>query len=146
VSTYFAYGANCSSRQMASRCPGAVALGPACLEGFRLAFDRPSRRWGGYAAGVVPDPTRHTWGVAWQVDEGHLARLDRFEGVAVGAYLRESVVIRVAGRSTRAEVYRIVTPAAAGAPSGRYLHTIIEGAREFGLPREWLLYLHSLRA
>jgi hypothetical protein len=131
---------------MAIRCPGAVALGPACLEHFRLAFDRPSLRWGGCAADVVPDPTARTWGVAWQVDEGHLARLDRFEGVASGAYYRDSQVIRAGGRSFPAEVYRVVTPAAEGAPSGRYLHTILEGAREFGLPREWVRYLCSLPA
>ena len=146
MSAYFAYGANCSSRQMAMRCPGAVALGAARLEGFRLAFDRPSRRWGACAADVVPDPTASTWGVAWEVDEGHLARLDRFEGVATGGYFRDSQVIVAGGRSFPAEVYRVVTPAAEGAPSGRYLHTILEGAREFGLPGEWLRYLCSLQA
>lgn len=142
---YFAYGSNLSARQMAVRCPSAVRLGPARLDGFRLAFDHPSRRWGGYAADVVPAPGAHTWGGLWTVSEVDLAALDRFEGVAVGAYARH--LLPVAGGLVRdAVVYRVASPQAEGAPAPRYLHVILEGAREFGLPAEWLRHLASFRA
>lgn len=141
---YFAYGSNLSSRQMQARCPGAIPVGPARLDSYALVFDRPSRRWGGHAADVVPAADGDTWGFLWQVDDRHLAALDRFEGVHTGGYARETVALHGPGRLPfPGEVYRVVSPGAPGMPSPRYLHTILEGAREHGLPAHWLAHLAS---
>lgn len=138
---YLAYGSNLSSRQMTARCPGAFALGPASLDGYTLAFTRRSRRWGGHAADVLPRAGARTWGVAWQVDEHHLDALDHFEGVPTGVYARHTVTAQLpGGPKIEAVTYRVVRPVD-GSPSARYLHTILEGAREFGLPSEWIAHL-----
>ncbi len=140
---YFAYGSNLSSRQMLFRCPGATALGPARLDGYRLAFTRPSRRWGGNAADILPDRLSHVWGVAWDVSGAHLESLDRFEGVASGAYQRIDVSLSTDSAELAAIAYAVVAPEEDGRPSSRYLHTILEGAREHGLPASWLAHLAS---
>jgi gamma-glutamylcyclotransferase (GGCT)/AIG2-like uncharacterized protein YtfP len=141
---YFAYGSNLSARQMAFRCPGATALGPARLDGYQLAFTRPSRRWGGCAADILPAPGSHAWGLAWNVSEAHLESLDRFEGVASGAYRRLEVSLIAPRAELDAIAYAVVEPEEGGHPSARYLHTILEGAREHGLPAPWLRHLTRL--
>jgi gamma-glutamylcyclotransferase (GGCT)/AIG2-like uncharacterized protein YtfP len=147
MTAYFAYGSNLSSRQMLARCPGAAAVGPASLVGFQLAFDRPSRRWGGHAADVLPRPGSLVWGMLWEVSASDLAELDRFEGVASGAYIRANAVVALmSGMHARAEVYRVATPAVPALPSPRYLHVILEGAREQALPGDWIRHLATFRA
>lgn len=46
---YFAYGSNINLEQMAVRCPAALMVGPAVLDGYELLF-RGNRR----GAGVAP--------------------------------------------------------------------------------------------
>lgn len=133
---YFAYGSNMASAQMAQRCPGATALGPARLPGFALAFDRWSARRGGYVADVLPAPRAETWGVLWAVTAEDLVALDHFEGVAAGAYRRDVVAVWPAGNDgpVDAIAYRVCSPGPPGRPSTAYLALLIEGAREHGLP------------
>ena len=145
MSHYFAYGSNLSTRQMASRCPGAIALGPGRLDGFALAFTRPSRRWGGSAADILREPRSHVWGVVWCVTDDDLAALDRFEGVATGGYRRFEVDVSLYRETVTAVTYAVVDPIPGGAPSGRYLHTILEGARQHGLPTDWIARLVAFR-
>ena len=39
------------------------------------------QRWGGAAATIVPSDGDHVWGVLWEVEDKHLATLDKQEGV-----------------------------------------------------------------
>ena len=74
MSIYFAYGSNMDPLHMSKRVPGAQAIGPGRLEGFRLAFNVYSSEWDGGAANLeldervgerghvarrLPDPRRH---------------------------------------------------------------------------------------
>ena len=141
---YFAYGSNMSPAQMEQRCPGAKPVGVAVLEGYRLAFTRPSARWGGHAADIVAEADSQTWGVLWEVDEGHLASLDRFEGVASGAYRRLGVTVAAAGSRLDAIAYQVVSPETEGRPSAAYLAVLLEGARAGALPADCVAYLEAL--
>jgi len=144
-SWYFAYGSNMSARQMATRCPGATAYGPARLEGYRLAFDLPSRHWGGWVADVLPEPGSTVWGVLWRLHPEHWAILDDYEDVDEQRYRRLTLeVVSADGWPVRAQLYRVVTPRGEGRPSARYLATLLEGAREHGLPAEYVAWLQSL--
>jgi gamma-glutamylcyclotransferase len=144
VTDYFAYGSNMNSVQMAERCPGAVSLGVARLDGFALAFDRWSHRRSGYVADVLPSPGATVWGVLWRVTREHLLSLDRYEGVAGGAYRREAVHVSLATeppREVEAVVYRVCQPDAPGPPSAPYLNLMLEGAREHVLPPAYIANL-----
>ncbi len=142
---YFAYGSNLSPRQMQQRCPGARLVAPARLRGHRLAFDRYSARWRGYVADVVPAASADTWGVLWELMPGQIETLDRYEGVASGAYERCVVDVELLrGETVTAVTYRVVAPGESGAPSAAYLATIREGARAHALPGSYLRYLEKL--
>jgi hypothetical protein len=44
---YFAYGSNMGASQFRARCPRAVQVGIARVEGYRIGFTRESKRRGG---------------------------------------------------------------------------------------------------
>lgn len=59
---YFAYGSNINLNQMARRCPGAEVIGPATLNGYRLAFRAQSG-----VATIIPAPTKQVKGLLWRL-------------------------------------------------------------------------------
>ena len=131
---------------MGERCPGAESLGCAVLAGWQLRFDRPSRRWGGYVADVVQQEGAETFGVLWRVNADHLASLDYFEGVATGAYRRDTVSLTVThetGAAIRAEVYVVCDAVEPGPPSAQYLGVMVEGAKEHHLPDHYVQLLQA---
>ena len=141
---YFAYGSNMDPKQMASRCPGAVALGSARLPNYELAFVWDSPGWGGGVATVIPSSSLEVWGVLWDLTDEHVEALDRYEGVAIGAYVRERVDVESDGRSINALVY-VATDARKKQPSARYLDALISGARAFSLPESHVQHLRDMR-
>ena len=144
---YFAYGSNMASSQMADRCPGAVRLGIARLPGYRLAFDAWSNRRGGLVADVLPTPGSDVWGVLWQVTGDHAEALDRYEGVARGQYRRETVRVESEqGESVEAFAYVICNPGEEGPTTDGYQAILLEGAREHGLPPDWVNAIEAVPA
>lgn len=132
---YFAYGSNMNLRQMAWRCPGARALGPARLPGWRLT----ERTF----ADIDRDPASEVWGVLWDITPDHLRTLDRYEGCP-RLYRRGRVTVERTDPRTGLAIRRYalvyeMTPAAkadrsAGPYSPGYRAACSEGARENGLP------------
>lgn len=141
---YFAYGSNMDPEQMDARCPGARLLGAARLDGWRLTFDRFSERRGGHVADIVPAPCAATWGVLWDVTPAHLDALDRFEGVAIGAYRRFTVAVRAGGDAPlEAVAYGVCEPERPGPPSPAYLAHLVRGARAADLPVWYIRFLQG---
>ena len=142
---YFAYGSNMSSAQMAARCPGAVALGAARRPGYRLAFDKWSDGRGGLVADILVSPSDEVWGVLWEVNEAHVAALDRYEGVARGQYRRVVVEVETpTGGPAQAYAYVISEAGEEGATTASYRALLIEGAREHELPPEYVRFLEAV--
>ena len=142
---YFAYGSNLCTRQMSERCGSWRLLTRAALPGFRLSFPRRSEeRDGGGVAGVTADAGAAVQGVVYELSEEDLAKIDDFEGVPED-YTRERVRVR-APESGELEVWTyFAVPQAEGpfAPSRAYLDSIIEGAREHGLPAPYVAALEA---
>ena len=139
---YFAYGSNMNFAQMAGRCPGAMFIGPAFLPGFcfRIYSD-------GYAT-VLPDPQGGVWGGFWKVNAGHLEELDRYEGVREGCYYRlEKEVSLLSGASgvgpTQQSWVYFATDTETGMARPGYMEGVIAGARDCGLPVEYLPVLQQ---
>jgi gamma-glutamylcyclotransferase (GGCT)/AIG2-like uncharacterized protein YtfP len=145
VTHYFAYGSNMDPKQMASRCPGAVAIGSARLPNYELAFVWDSPGWGGGVATVIPSSSLEVWGVLWDLTDEHIESLDRYEGVAVGAYIKEDVDVEAESGLVKALIY-LATDARKKQPSARYLDALISGARAFSLPAHYVEKLRTLRA
>jgi hypothetical protein len=130
----FAYGSNMDAQAMASRCPGARFLGRAALPRFAFAL-MPD----GYAT-VQRDPHAMTQGVLWDLSFGDL---DRYEGVAQGAYDKLSLpVLREKGASVRALIYIGRPGKVLGRAPADYMQKIILSAEAYEFEKD---YVSSLR-
>jgi len=145
VTHYFAYGSNMDPKQMASRCPGSVAIGSARLPNYELAFVWDSPGWGGGVATVIPSSSLEVWGVLWDLTDEHIEALDRYEGVAIGAYVKERVDVEAEIGLVDALIY-VATDARSKRPSNRYLDALIGGAQVFSLPADYVEQLRHLRS
>ncbi|MGG5890738.1 gamma-glutamylcyclotransferase family protein [Falsiroseomonas sp. HC035] len=117
---YAAYGSNLDHARMRGRCRGAEPAGTALLPGWRLVL----RRY----ADIEPDPQATVPVGLWRIRLGHLPRLDRFEGTALGIYERLRVPLPEGGE---AWIYagRRLRP---GPPEAWYVEHLRRGYREFG--------------
>ena len=141
---YFAYGSNLHVRQFKRRCPGAAVVGRARLPDHRLAFTRYSTKRKGGVADIVPQPGEVVWGALYEVDEAGMAALDDFEGFP-RAYRRETIrVVDDAGAEREAVAY-VANPTGEFAPSRLYLSIIAQGARDHGLPEEYVRAIEQVR-
>ncbi|MEX2557195.1 MAG: gamma-glutamylcyclotransferase [Actinomycetota bacterium] len=140
---YFAYGSNMDPMQMSSRAPEARALGAARLAGWRLTFTRDSPSWGGGVGHIEPDVADEVWGVLWDATEADMTALDEYEGIAGGAYVRDSVTVTHNGYKVEAIVY-LAVPRGFKRPSKRYIAALVRGAEAHGLPAGYVERLRAL--
>jgi gamma-glutamylcyclotransferase (GGCT)/AIG2-like uncharacterized protein YtfP len=137
---YAAYGSNMDLSQMERRCRGAEVYGQGSLEGFRLSFRGLSKHGGGVATldasedGEVPC-------VVYQVDEAHLAELDRYEGYPV-CYQRHVLPVRLeSGYDVECIVY-IKTGEPLALPRKSYLLKIVRAYNHLRFDRSGLNDAH----
>ncbi|HSX05051.1 MAG TPA: gamma-glutamylcyclotransferase family protein [Candidatus Saccharimonadales bacterium] len=131
---YFAYGSNLSTKQMIRRCPHARVVGKARLSNYTLAFSGFSPRWQGGVATIIPQPGAEVLGVVYALDQHCLEQLDGFEGVHLGHYYRQTILVTRTDTGTeQATITYIRSSYAASRPTTAYRTTILEGAREHGL-------------
>lgn len=146
---YFAYGSNLLAVRLrgAGRAPRATPVAAGRLCGFRLAFHKRGRDGSGKCDVTVTDEASDVvWGALWEVSSEELATLDAAEGTG---YRREPVrVDAVGGGTIRAQTYLArpdwVDPSLR--PFDWYLGLVLAGARERGLPEEWLRRLEGVTA
>jgi hypothetical protein len=135
----FAYGSNMDAGAMTRRCPGARLVGRAALPRHRFAL-LPD----GFAT-IVRDPGATAFGVLWELSFGDLAALDRYEGVAQGAYRKISQpVLRDGAAPVRALVYVGAPGKSLGRAPLDYMGKIIEAARANGLSDDYVDFLRRL--
>ena len=115
---YFAYGMNTNLDEMATRCPGAVCLGPAWIDNYALVFR--------HFADIKPEAGTWCDGVLWEITDDNLRALDRLEGYP-WHYTRFSVVVHTDRGSDTALVYQMVDQSYEQPPSNHYFNTVYEG-------------------
>ena len=144
VSMYFAYGSNLSQAQMGVRCPMAKGLGVAVLEGHRLSFTAFSRGWDGGVADVVEAVGHKVWGFLYELTPEDLSALDAYEGYPhLYDRLLLHVVPEVNHAAVEAWVYFVVNKQDFVTPAAKYLAVLVECAKEFEFPREYVTDLES---
>ena len=136
-SWHFTYGANMCSRILVGR-RGLRPLSsePARLDGYRLTFSLPGLPYvEPVFANIEEDRDGTVHGVLHRIRDEELAVLDRIEaGYA-------SVDVTVAGSVSGevvARAYHSAHVVRGLCPSRRYLALVCEGAREFGLPEDYV--------
>ena len=135
----FAYGSNMHPDRMRERVPGAVARAKARLEGHRLVLNKRGRD-GSAKANLAPDAGGRVWGVLWEMDEDGARRLDGHEG----GYERVRVSVRTEAGPVEAFAYVSTRLHDDEVPYDWYLDYIVEGARAFGFPDDYVAWLESL--
>jgi gamma-glutamylcyclotransferase (GGCT)/AIG2-like uncharacterized protein YtfP len=132
----FAYGSNLAL--------DTGLVGPAVLPDHRLELNRRSIRWGGGVVDVVPAPGEHVWGALYEVDAAMMDALDRKEGVGI-AYRRLEVEVELDGTRRGAITYEVIDKEPDAPPATPdYAALVLAGARERGLPGDWLAVLDSV--
>jgi len=132
---HFAYGSNMSRALMEARCPGALALGTALLEGWQFVIGP-----GGHGS-IEPRAGAMVHGVLWRLTARDLATINAYECVDTGVYLRRTLPVRHRSRLHPALVYVVRRPGH-GTPRPAYIRVIVEAARDWGLPES---HIRSLK-
>jgi hypothetical protein len=131
VTRYFAYGSNMCTAVMKRRCPTAVAIDVAWLDGWRFFIMAV-----GFAS-IVPANGSVVYGVLWWLAPRDLAALNAYEGVDGGLYVRRILPVRYQGRHQPALVY-VGTSPATGRPRPAYQWGVVAAARQWQLPADYV--------
>jgi gamma-glutamylcyclotransferase (GGCT)/AIG2-like uncharacterized protein YtfP len=138
MTLFFAYGSNMDPNRMAGRAPSARVVGPARLDGFRLAFSVFSTKWEGGAANLELDDHGRVWGVVWDVPDSEVHGLDAFHGHPT-YFRREDVVVELGEEPVIAWTYRVAHQTGSYVrPTDAYLNMMRAAIRLQGLPPEAL--------
>ncbi len=149
---YFAYGSVLSKRHLGEWAGehGVDARlfaggAPAVLRGYKLVFDVDSRFWGGKVADLAEDKDGVVHGVLFEIPPLAKDAVLRKEGVPTGLSEELNVEVEVEGKKLAAKAFRARAEkrTESGAPSGRLMGYLVEGAKERGLPAEWIAQLEE---
>jgi|APSaa5957512535_1039671.scaffolds.fasta_scaffold04245_4 hypothetical protein len=145
---YFGYGSNLNLNDLKKWCernneriPKMENPNMVKLENYVIGFTRKSITRGGGVADIIRSKSEHCFGVVFDVSEDDFKILDKKEGVKIvgGAYQRISLPNDMIS-------YEVVNKESDFvAPTNEYLNAIIDGAKNFGLPQEWIGKLESFR-
>jgi cation transport regulator ChaC len=126
MTLYFAYGSNMDRSAMKRRCPGAHAVGPAVLEGYRFFVGIDG--WGSVGASL--GDTIH--GVLWRLTPRDIAALHAYELLHQGLYDVRHLPVRHESRLLRAMIYLLRRRAVGTAKPGN-AELVAMAAREWNL-------------
>ena len=136
-------------QRMLDRVASTAVVGVGCLPGHRLALHKrgldDSAKADAFRTGNLSDAT---WGVVYRIDRRHTSILDQFESLGVG-YDRVEVDIKLsAGESVRAWTYvaRAEAIEAKLKPFHWYKDYLVRGAKQHGLPADYIETLESIEA
>lgn len=142
---YFAYGSNMSLRRLKERVPSAERIGMFTLSGHALRFHKLSRkdRSAKCDALLTNNPDDCVIGAVFEIPEDEKGVLDRAEGLGFGYRQKQVLVDDGYGNSVEAFTYYATNTDPDMLPYSWYLHHVIQGAKETGVPAS---YLDSLSA
>jgi hypothetical protein len=142
---FFTYGAKMRASAMRDCGIEPRAREAAQLESWALAFDLPGIPVVEPAfASIAPREGSRVHGVLWWITPHQAERLNAFESTRY-AIIEVSVHGERSG-PVRARAYRNPAPTAGIAPSRRYLRLLVEGAREAGLPDDYVRAIEAVKA
>ena len=139
----FAYGSNMLTARLRERVSSAAAVGTGRLPGHVLKWHKRSRDGSGKcdieSTGLNEEVV---WGVLFELDSAEKPALDRAEGLNDGYTERQLDIITDCG-TVRAVAYIATAKDAALRPYHWYKAFVVAGAREHGLPPEYLQSLEN---
>jgi hypothetical protein len=99
------------------------------------------------ASGALSNKSNHRWGVVFSVSERDLERLDRREGILIGAYIRGPLeVYKQSGEAAQTQTYFAIRQSDNDfTPHRKYTDLYVSGAKRFCLPGDYIKFLEHLR-
>ena len=145
---YFAYGSNMSPERLraADRTPSATLIGAARVAGYRLVFDKVGRDGSGKAdcqRTVALTDVVH--GALFRIAHGDRPALDRAEGLGNGYDAFEISVVTESG-IVSALTYLATRKDSTLKPLTWYMHHVLHGARQCGLPDPYVAEIQRVAA
>jgi gamma-glutamylcyclotransferase len=145
---YLAFGSNLNKEDLRNWCdsrdeeiPNLLNPQIKRLENYQIGFTRKSKNRGGGVADIIEYKGDYCYGIVFDVSENDLKIIDKKEwvrsdhkGAYERLYLSDNLVTYVANK--QGDFFQ---------PSDRYLNIIIEGAKNYGLPQEWIKKLESFK-
>jgi hypothetical protein len=131
MTLHLAYESNMSRKLMQRRCPGATALGPARLDGWRFVITRD-----GYAS-LTRDAGARVHGVLWRLTPRDLGALNAYEQPA---YLRRMIPVR-RGAARRPALIYLAPERGGGRARPGYQELVVASARDWKLPDDYIAAL-----
>ena len=136
---YFAYGSNMSSARLRARVASVRVVSLATLPGHALRFHKTGRDGSAKCdAFATANANDVVIGVLFDLDAAHKTTLDRYEGLGAGYDDKRVMVTTPDGELHAAVTYAATQIDTALAPYDWYLAHVLRGAREHGLPAEYL--------
>ncbi|KAH8334790.1 hypothetical protein KR074_003647, partial [Drosophila pseudoananassae] len=158
---YFGFGSNMLASRIHIQNPTAKRIGAGKLENYRLDFHTGSKKWLGAPATIVATPGAHVYGAIWEIDMKNLKDLDDQESVSDRVYIPISlpVISLTSNSNITCRAYHLTNQPntivhAIGAqeyipldrqPSETYLKVLVKGAKETGIPDEYISWLRGIK-
>ena len=142
----FAYGSNMPTSRLRQRCPSALPLGIAKLHGYELRWHKKSRDGSGKCDIVkAAHANACVYGVLYQIDSTEKTLLDKAEGLGAG-YAEIEVNVSFPDSFMLAKAYQATATDPALRPYSWYKTFVLAGAKEHGLPAEYVAQLEAVDA
>ncbi|MDX1993256.1 MAG: gamma-glutamylcyclotransferase family protein [bacterium] len=143
---YFAYGSNMALWVMSEICAEHRLMGAARLTDYRLAFTRYSHGWKGGVSDIVYAPGEVVWGGLFMIGNTCHDALDMNTHYGVGYTSTGIDVVLANSEPYHAITYTVIDKCVQEyTPSRFYMDTIMEGARELNLPRDYIKRLRAIK-
>jgi gamma-glutamylcyclotransferase len=143
---YFAYGSNMLTERLRLRSPSARPVAVAVLAGHELRWHKVSRDQSGKCDIVqVEAPQARVIGVVYEILTSEEAALDAAEGLGDG-YARKLVVLETEGGQVLAQTYVATNTEPSAVPFTWYKALVVAGAKQHGLPGEYISALEAAAA
>jgi len=142
----FSYGSNMSHRRLQARVPSARFLAVAELPAHRLRFHKSA---GDGSAKCDAEETGHpddrVIGVVYEIDDAEKPDLDRHEALGFG-YDEKQVELKTGSDRVQAWMYYATRINNALKPFHWYKDHVLIGARENGLPAEYIAQIEAVES
>ncbi|MBW4936198.1 gamma-glutamylcyclotransferase family protein [Marinobacter sp. F4206] len=137
---YFAYGSNMSLPRLKERVPSAERVGRFVLVEHSLRFHKWSRKDGSAKCDALftGNSDDYVIGALFEISAFEKGPLDRAEGLGFGYEEKRVRVTDVQGNCLQAFTYCATDTDPSLLPYSWYLHHVIRGAEETGVPADYL--------
>lgn len=145
---YFAYGSNMSLPRLKKRVPSAERIGVYTLIEHSLRFHKVSEKDGSGKCDALFTGNTNDYivGSLFEISDNEKSSLDSAEGLGYGYEEKQVLVNDAQGNTLEAVTYYAKNMDSSLLPYSWYLYHVIYGAKESGVPAEYLDILSATKS